>query len=170
MARNSSLANTEIDQIDPRAELTQNNAAGPAPSPSLHAVQSKDRPGVQKDYLVEKDGVVYAGGHLLVDLWGARHLDNQDLIERALRAAADACEATLLHVHLHQFSSSGGISGVAVLAESHISVHTWPERGFAAFDIFMCGKCDPENALPVLRAFFEPDDMRVDTHRRGLVE
>jgi len=56
-----------------------------------------------------------------------------------LRRCVDASFATLLHLHCHQFSDSGGLSAVAVLAESHITVHTWPERDFAAFDVFMCG-------------------------------
>ena len=55
--------------------------------------------------------------------------------------------ATLLHIHLHTFTDGGGISGVAVLAESHISVHTWPEKGYAAFDVFMCGDAEPRKAL-----------------------
>jgi S-adenosylmethionine decarboxylase proenzyme len=45
--------------------------------------------------------------------------------------------ATLLHIHLHHFEPNGGVSGVAVLAESHISIHSWPKRGYAALDIFM---------------------------------
>jgi len=49
----------------------------------------------------------------------------------------------LLHIHLHHFSHNGGVSGVAVLAESHISVHTWPERDYAAIDVFMCGHTSP---------------------------
>jgi len=125
---------------------------------------------VPKDYFVERDGQVFAGSHVLADLWGASNLDDQDLIEQALREAIDACGATLLHIHLHRFTDGGGISGVAVLAESHISVHTWPERGFAAFDIFMCGQCDPQNAIPVLQRYFEPAEIQTDLHRRGIVE
>jgi len=60
-------------------------------------------------------------------------------MEATLREAVLQAGATLLHIHLHHFTPNGGISGVAVLAESHISVHTWPERNFAAFDVFMCG-------------------------------
>lgn len=123
----------------------------------------------QKDYFVECDGVRFAGCHVLADLWGAQGLNDQALIEDALRAAVEACGATLLHIHLHQFTDSGGVSGVAVLAESHISVHTWPERNFAAFDVFMCGSCDPEKALPVLRSYFQPADMQVDVQRRGIL-
>jgi S-adenosylmethionine decarboxylase len=77
-------------------------------------------------------------------------------MEQAMRAAVDAAGATLLHIHLHRFSPSGGLSGVAVLAESHISVHTWPERAFAAFDVFMCGNADPARAASVLREYFTP--------------
>ncbi len=123
-----------------------------------------------KEYLVRKDGRVYAGSHVLVDFWGASNLTEPELIERTLREAAEACGATVLHAHFHEFSSNGGISGVAVLAESHISIHTWPELDFAAFDIFMCGNCAPERALPVLRRVFRPERERVDEHRRGLVE
>jgi S-adenosylmethionine decarboxylase len=125
---------------------------------------------VPKDYFVECDGQVFAGSHVLVDFWGAINLDNQELIEKALREAVETCGATLLHIHLHRFTEGGGISGVAVLAESHISVHTWPERGFAAFDIFMCGQCDPENSLPVLRQYFHPAEVKTEHHRRGIVE
>ena len=51
----------------------------------------------------------------------------------------EAAGATLLHIHLHHFTPNGGVSGVAVLAESHISIHSWPEYGYAALDVFMCG-------------------------------
>ena len=126
--------------------------------------------GCAKDYLVRKDGRVYAGSHVLVDFWGAANLSDPALIEAALREAAEACGATVLHVHVHEFSSNGGVSGVAVLAESHISIHTWPELDFAAFDIFMCGTCAPERALPVLRRIFGPERESVAEHKRGLVE
>ena len=82
----------------------------------------------------------------------------------------DDSGATLLHIHLHHFTLNGGISGVAVLAESHISVHTWPERGYAAFDVFMCGEARPERALDVFRKAFSPGRVIVREHRRGLVE
>ena len=135
-------------------------------SPTGDERRSED---LQKDYFVQKDGLTYAGSHVLADLWGARNLDDEAAIERALLEAIDACGATLLHIHLHRFTENGGISGVAVLAESHISVHTWPERGFAAFDIFMCGECDPERAVPVLKRHFRPEQMQIGHHRRGMV-
>ena len=146
MAQNSSLAKSEFEQMAPKAEFMPQQAATPAHRFPLQPAPTPQSDG-QKDYFVERDGVLFAGSHLLIDLWGAKRLNEQAYIEQALRHAAEACGATLLHVHLHQFTGSGGVSGVAVLAESHISVHTWPERDFAAFDVFMCGKCNPADAL-----------------------
>ena len=123
----------------------------------------------QKDYFVEKDGVRFAGTHLLLDLWGARNLTNPAMIDRALRDAATSAEATILHSHFHQFGPDGGVSGVLVLAESHISIHTWPERDFAAVDIFMCGCCNPYHSVPVLKAAFAPNAILLSEQRRGLI-
>jgi S-adenosylmethionine decarboxylase len=173
MAQNSFLAKKESAIIESKTEFMAKQATEAVSAIPIQNTPSdyraSKRTDGQKDYFVEKDGVVFAGSHILVDLWGARNLDDQDVIERALRTAAAACGATLLHIHLHRFTDSGGVSGVAVLAESHISVHTWPERDFAAFDVFMCGKCDPTDALPVLRDFFAPTDMQIDSNRRGMV-
>jgi S-adenosylmethionine decarboxylase len=111
--------------------------------------------------------VKFAGRHLIVDLWGASRLDDPQHIDRSLCAAAEAAGATILHHHFHHFSPNGGVSGVVVLAESHISIHTWPERDYAAIDIFMCGTCDPRDAVPVLEAAFRPQRVDVDLFRRG---
>lgn len=127
-------------------------------------------PEESKDHFVSKDGLNYAGTHLLVDLWGARNLSNADLIETALKECIDACGATLLYLHLHCFSENGGISGVAVLAESHISIHTWPERAYAAIDIFMCGDAQPHKAVPILRRYFQPATVQLGEQKRGLTE
>lgn len=124
--------------------------------------------GAAADHFVERDGVQFAGTHLILDFWGAKNLDNLQLMESALKACVRHCGATLLHIHLHHFTPNGGISGVAVLAESHISVHTWPERDFAAFDIFMCGDARPEEAIAVLMRAFSPKIMNVTENLRGV--
>lgn len=111
--------------------------------------------------------IVPPGQHLLIDFWGARHLTDLSRIEEALREAAEACGATVLKLMLHGFGEGAGITGVAILAESHISIHTWPELDYAALDIFMCGACNPQKALPCLRAHFEPSAESVTTHHRG---
>ena len=124
---------------------------------------------VQKDFFVERDGVKCAGMHLLVDLWGASNLCDPDHIDRALREAAEAAGATILHGHFHHFSPNGGVSGVLVLAESHISIHTWPERDFAAVDIFMCGACNPYHSVPVLKEVFAPRSILLAEQKRGML-
>ena len=123
-----------------------------------------------KDYFVVRDGMKFAGTHLLVDLWGAKHLADPAYIDAAMREAALAAGATILHSHFHHFSPNGGVSGVVVLAESHISIHTWPERDFAAIDLFMCGCCDPYLSIPVLREAFAPERVDIGEQRRGRVQ
>jgi S-adenosylmethionine decarboxylase len=122
-----------------------------------------------KDYFVERDGQKFAGMHLLIDIWGASSLDSPELIDKTLCDGALAAGATILHSHFHHFSPNGGVSGVVVLAESHISIHTWPERNFAALDVFMCGECDPYKVIPFLQAAFDPTTVEVDEQRRGIV-
>lgn len=123
-----------------------------------------------KDHFVSRDGVTFAGTHLLLDFYNAEQLDQLELMEQAMRQSVDAAGATLLHIHLHHFTPEGGISGVAVLAESHISVHTWPERGYAAFDIFMCGDARPELAAQYLESVFCPQRAMLQTHLRGVMD
>ncbi|USG60469.1 adenosylmethionine decarboxylase [Sneathiella marina] len=120
------------------------------------------------DYFVHKDGLVFAGTHLIVDLWGAKGLNDPELIETTLRSCADIAGATVLHFHMHAFEPDG-LSGVLVLAESHISFHSWPERAFMALDIFMCGQTDPHKAIPVLKNAFAPETMQLNELKRGIV-
>lgn len=132
--------------------------------------QKDELAAIPKDHFITRDGVQFAGTHLLLDLWGAKHLADKARIEQAMRDCVVACGATLLHIHLHHFTPSFGVSGVAVLAESHISVHTWPERDYAAFDVFMCGDAQPENAIAVLKRAFFPDRIEVNEALRGKVD
>ncbi len=124
---------------------------------------------VAKDHFVERNGVKFAGTHLLIELWNAKNLGDLAITDQALRDCASEAGATLLHLHLHHFGPNAGLSGVAVLAESHISIHTWPERGYAALDVFMCGVCDPYKAVPVLRRAFEPGNVQLSEQKRGVI-
>ena len=117
----------------------------------------------------EQDGIRFAGTHLLVDMWGARNLDDAAAVETILRDAISASGATLLRLELHEFGGTGGITGIAILAESHMSIHTWPETGFVAVDIFTCGACDAHRAIPVLERGFAPSRTEFGAHRRGVV-
>ena len=132
------------------------------------AFQSESLAGslLAKDHFAVRKGVRCAGVHLIIDLHGAKRLNDIDHIEATLRRCVEASNATLLHIHLHHFQPSG-VSGVAVLAESHISIHTWPEAGYAALDVFMCGSADPDKCVPVLREAFSAKRVGVNELLRG---
>ncbi|MEV7006574.1 adenosylmethionine decarboxylase [Streptosporangium sp. NPDC051022] len=109
-----------------------------------------------------------AGTHILVDLIGASRIDDPRHVEEVLRECTAAAGASLLYVYVHHFNRGEGVSGVAVLAESHISIHSWPEYRFAAIDLFMCGSAQPGKALPVLEAGFRPARMVTCGFERGM--
>ena len=103
----------------------------------------------------------------IIDLFGAKRLDDLKHIKETLKRCVEVAGATLLHIHLHHFTPNGGVSGVAVLAESHISIHSWPEVGYAALDVFMCGEAKPHATVDVLKAAFRPDRVVVKEHLRA---
>nr|WP_194957268.1 adenosylmethionine decarboxylase [Achromobacter xylosoxidans] len=109
------------------------------------------------------------GRHILADFRGvpAALLADAAALERELVLAAEAAGARVLGAHFHHFGEGAGVTGVVMLSESHISVHSWPEHRFAALDIFMCGAARPELALERLRAALGPDTVRVTTVERG---
>lgn len=94
------------------------------------------------------------GRHLLLDLSGVApaQLTDPAGLEAILREAAVRAGATVLSGHFHHFGEGGGVTGVLLLSESHISIHTWPEHGFAAVDVFMCGDTRPEQAVASIAA------------------
>lgn len=93
--------------------------------------------------------VSYMGRHVIADLHdvSAEVLGSIDFWKEILIDGAKKSGATVLSDHFHHFGEGYGITGVIVLAESHISIHTWPEKNYAAIDVFMCGTCDPEVAV-----------------------
>ncbi|HRD74766.1 MAG TPA: adenosylmethionine decarboxylase [Hyphomicrobiaceae bacterium] len=144
-------------------DLTRSSTAQKEDDAAYACVAHEDR----KDFFIERDGVRFAGTHVIIDLFGAKRLDDLKHIERALRRCVEVAGATLLHIHLHHFTPNGGVSGVAVLSESHISVHSWPEADYAAFDVFMCGQSKPELCVDLLKREFQARDVAVKVHRRG---
>ena len=126
-----------------------------------------DSKTVLPDYFIDDGSAIFAGTHLLVDVWDAQNLTDPEAIEKSLVKAAEGARATVLHGHFHSFGSGLGVSGVLLLAESHISIHTWPERKFASIDIFMCGRCDPYNTLPEIKNTFS-GNLTISAFKRGL--
>ena len=126
---------------------------------------------VQKDHFVKYKGKIFAGHHYLIDVWGeGEHLENEDLIKKIIANSAIAAGATVLDLHSHKFGEAEGISAIALLAESHISVHTWPERNFAAFDIFLCGNTNPEKAVRSIKQHIKFVKIKISKIKRGKVE
>src|SRR5215204_4527661 len=90
--------------------------------------------------------------HVLYDVWVEDRalLATVEPMKDLMCRAAVAGGATVLHEHFHQFAPCG-VTGFLLLAESHISVHTWVDEGFAAFDIFTCGNMNTDKVLEVIR-------------------
>jgi S-adenosylmethionine decarboxylase len=150
--------------VDRATEATPRAGHGAA---HLHVVGGRDPLDEDRpDHFIRRGGRVYAGTHLIIEVVRGEGLDDEGRIRQAFRDCVEACGATLLHIHTHKFSPQG-VSGVAVLAESHISVHTWPEIGYGAFDVFMCGDANPWKAVEILRAAFGAEEVRVRELLRG---
>lgn len=110
-----------------------------------------------------------AGKHYLIDFYGCTFeaLNSAPFIEGALLESARISKATILHHSFHKFAPQG-VSGVIVIAESHISIHTWPENGYAALDLFTCGETmATERAVEFLKAVFQPQRADVREMQRG---
>ena len=106
----------------------------------------------------------------MIELYGcpADVLDDLERVREAMRAAVVASKGTLLGEVVHDFEPQG-VTVVGLLAESHISVHTWPEHGYAAADVFTCGTAgDPERACLSLAASLQAERHELRTIERGL--
>lgn len=112
------------------------------------------------------------GRHVAVDTWGVDFevLNNAELLQAHLVEAAESCGATVLSVQSKQFEPQGA-TVLVLLSESHLSIHTYPERGFAAIDCYTCGETvDPQLAIDYLVSVLKPEKMYVKKLIRGLGE
>lgn len=110
------------------------------------------------------------GNHILLDLHGVNEelLQNKELIKSILIEASLQAKATVLHHYFHKFGGGGGVTGLVALAESHISIHTWPENNFASIDIYMCGNSAPETAMYYINDIFKPTRFCFQKITRGV--
>ena len=112
-------------------------------------------------------GRTFAGRHLLIDFFGASKLTSPKHTHDTILRCVNAIQATLLNIHVHDFGKGKGVSAVAMLAESHISMHSWPEESFVSIDIFTCGQCVPKAAIPILNKAYTPKLMNIQEYFRG---
>lgn len=110
------------------------------------------------------------GSHGLLDLYhcDVALLGDAVRLEGLLREAAQRAGATILDAHFHHFGENAGVTGVLLLAESHISIHTWPEHRFAALDIFLCGELKLEAARESLCQAFPGSHAQWRVEKRGM--
>lgn len=111
------------------------------------------------------------GRHILAEVYGcpARYLNDREKVEEIMVKAALHAGAEIREVIFHKFSPQG-ISGVVVISESHLAIHTWPELGYAAVDVFTCGdRVDPWEACKFIAAQFKSSQMSTKEVSRGLV-
>lgn len=109
------------------------------------------------------------GRHLIIEMFDATNLNDADLLDRALRETVEAIDGTLLDCRVVQFPVHG-VTGVAIISESHVAVHTWPEYGYAAVDIFTCNMdVDMQPGLDVMSRYFSPGRMDVQQVTRGVL-
>ena len=117
---------------------------------------------------IQDDNMCYAGRHLLVDLYGCYDVANPEIIKQRLSEICRELGATVIYGHAHEFSN-GGSSGVVILAESHCTWHHWLSEGYVALDIFVCGECNPQNAIENLIKFFKPVETKTSLNLRGIM-
>jgi len=110
----------------------------------------------------------HLGRHVIIELWGCNDaINDADRVKTAMLDAVSAANATLLNIYVHTFSPQG-VTGVAVLSESHLSIHTWPEHGYVAADVFTCGETTkPQAAAEVLRRAFAATQSEIKEVTRG---
>jgi S-adenosylmethionine decarboxylase len=118
------------------------------------------------DHFIKHAGKLWAGKHLLIEVYNADYTDNASHIQGSLVAMANAIGATIVNAVFHSFDG-GGVTGVLILAESHISIHTWPETRYAAIDIFTCGRVNPRDGLATLCDRFHTHAVNVTEVMRG---
>ncbi|RME00710.1 MAG: adenosylmethionine decarboxylase [Calditrichaeota bacterium] len=108
------------------------------------------------------------GTHLIVDAWQAPPalLNDPEWIRQALIRAVEAGHATLIDLCVHQFNPHG-VTATATLAESHIAIHTWPEYGYFAADLFFCGSGDPHRAMTTIQQALQAREIQCREIKRG---
>ncbi|MEP1586326.1 MULTISPECIES: adenosylmethionine decarboxylase [Rhodobacterales] len=107
------------------------------------------------------------GTHILLDLHDAHHLNEVETIRKVMLDAAHEVGAHVVDQKFHVFGGGAGVTGVVLLRESHISIHTWPESCFAAVDIFLCGGLSADPAIDLMRRVLRAGRVEVTKVTRG---
>ncbi len=110
------------------------------------------------------------GSHVTIDVYGISGLDDLEHVETTLTRCVEAASTTLQHLHLHPVPATGGVSGVAVLSDGHISFHSRPKAGYAALDIATAHACETHRWVAAVKAAFGPCKIVSRVHNVGEVK
>ena len=119
----------------------------------------------------ENTNEIHLGRHVLAEFFECdpNTLNSIDKVEKYMMEAALECGATIVQKCFHMFNPYG-VSGVVIISESHLAIHTWPELGYAAVDLFTCGpKCDPKVAYEFLKKKFSSKNANFTELKRGII-
>jgi len=109
----------------------------------------------------------YSGIHLIADFWNGKIIEDQKTIKRILIESVRKAKNTPLKISLYKFRPQG-LTGIVLLAESHVAIHTWPEFNYVALDIYTCGdKASPFKCLEYLKKMFQPKKIEIKKIKRG---
>ena len=110
------------------------------------------------------------GRHMILEMWEAENLNDAETLRLALKDTVEAIDGTMLDCRVVEFPVHG-VTGVAIISESHVAVHTWPEHGYAAVDIFTCNlEADINAGIEAMKRHFLPARTQVLEVRRGIME
>jgi S-adenosylmethionine decarboxylase len=110
----------------------------------------------------------FVGTHVIAELLGCTVPEDQETLEKVMRGAAKESNSTALEFVMHKFEPYG-VTAILILAESHISVHSWPEKKYAGVDVFTCGQhTDPVKAIEYLKNAFNASEAKIDVIKRGI--
>lgn len=126
---------------------------------------------IQTEQAQKATSITSLGRHILAEFYNCNSnvLNNLEMIEKVMADAATECGATVVEKKFHMFSPYG-VSGVVIISESHLAIHTWPEYGYAAVDLFTCGdNCDPLVAYEYLKEKLSSNSAIYTELRRGML-
>ena len=124
----------------------------------------------EEEKLISSTEQKYAGIHLIAEFWNGKIIENPKEIKKILIAAVKEAKSTPLEVAIHKFSPQG-LTGVVLLAESHVAIHSWSEFNYVAIDVFTCGDwAKPYKALQYLKKIFKPKKVEIKEIKRGRIK
>jgi S-adenosylmethionine decarboxylase len=92
--------------------------------------------------------------HLIIDIYTDKNMIDSEPVLESLERAVEVCGAKKVKTVSHSFGDGQGYTAFIMLSESHLAIHTWPERGYVAMDVLMCGDADPYKIIPFVETLF----------------